>query len=124
MEDVRNIGLTNGKPAVLVILYRQPGANIIDTVDRVKAEIARTCRLALPPSIQLIVANDRTGAIRQSLRDVERTMLLSIPLVIASSSCSCATAAPRWFRASPCRCRSSATFGVMYVWDSRSTIFR
>jgi multidrug efflux pump len=39
VEDVRNIGLTNGKPAVLVILFRQPGANIIDTVDRAKAEL-------------------------------------------------------------------------------------
>ncbi|MGD0141746.1 MAG: efflux RND transporter permease subunit [Rhizomicrobium sp.] len=81
VEDVRNIGLTNGKPAVLVILYRQPGANIIDTVDRAKAELPEL-QAALPPAIQVIVANDRTGAIRQSLRDVERTMLLSIVLVV------------------------------------------
>jgi multidrug efflux pump len=81
VEDVRNIGLTNGKPAVLVILFRQPGANIIDTVDRAKVELPNL-QAALPPSIQVIVANDRTGAIRQSLRDVERTMLLSIVLVV------------------------------------------
>jgi multidrug efflux pump len=81
VEDVRNIGLTNGKPAVLVILYRQPGANIIDTVDRAKAELPEL-QAALPPAIKVIVANDRTGAIRQSLRDVERTMLLSIALVV------------------------------------------
>ena len=81
VEDVRNIGLTNGKPAVLVILFRQPGANIIDTVDRAKAELPNL-QAALPPSIQVIVANDRTGAIRQSLRDVERSMLLSIALVV------------------------------------------
>ncbi len=81
VEDVRNIGLTNGKPAVLVILFRQPGANIIDTVDRAKAELPNL-QAALPPSIHVIVANDRTGAIRQSLRDVERTMLLSIVLVV------------------------------------------
>ncbi|HWF85681.1 MAG TPA: efflux RND transporter permease subunit, partial [Vicinamibacterales bacterium] len=81
VEDVRNIGMTNGKPAVLVILYRQPGANMIDTVDRVRAALP-DLRAALPPAIQLIVANDRTTSIRTSLRDVERTMMLSIALVI------------------------------------------
>ncbi|HEY5046866.1 MAG TPA: efflux RND transporter permease subunit [Rhizomicrobium sp.] len=81
VEDVRNIGLTNGKPAILVILYRQPGANIVQTVDNVYAALPGL-RAALPPAINLIVANDRTTAIRASLRDVERTMLLSIALVI------------------------------------------
>ncbi|MGH6888520.1 MAG: efflux RND transporter permease subunit [Rhizomicrobium sp.] len=81
VEDVRNIGLTNGKPAVLVIVYHQPGANMIATVDRVRAALPGL-RAALPPSIQLIVANDRTSSIRTSLGDVERTMVLSIALVI------------------------------------------
>jgi multidrug efflux pump len=81
VEDVRNIGLTNGKPAVLVILYRQPGANMIETVDRVRATLPAV-RAALPPAIQLIMANDRTTSIRTSLKDVERTMMLSITLVI------------------------------------------
>jgi multidrug efflux pump len=81
VEDVRNVGLTNGRPAVLVILYRQPGANMVETVDRVRATLP-ALRAALPPSIQLIVANDRTTSIRTSLRDVERTMVLSIGLVI------------------------------------------
>jgi len=81
VEDVRNLGLTNGKPAVLVILYRQPGANMIDTVDRVRAALP-DLRAALPPAIRLIVANDRTTSIRTSLGDVERTMMLSIALVI------------------------------------------
>ena len=81
VEDVRNIGLTNGKPAVLVILYRQPGANMVETVDRVRAALPNL-RAALPPAIQLIVANDRTTSIRTSLSDVERTMMLSVALVI------------------------------------------
>jgi multidrug efflux pump len=81
VEDVRNIGVTNAKPAVLVILYRQPGANIIATVDRVKA-VLPNLQAALPPSINLIVANDRTGNIRQSLNDVQRSMLASILLVV------------------------------------------
>jgi multidrug efflux pump len=81
VEDVRNIGLTNGKPAVLVILYRQPGANMVETVDSIRAALP-ALRAALPPSIQLIIANDRTTSIRTSLHDVERTMMLSIGLVI------------------------------------------
>src|SRR5207237_2508154 len=81
VEDMHNIGLTNGKPAILVILYRQPGANMVETVDRIRAALPEL-RAALPPSIQLIIANDRTTSIRTSLRDVERTMLLSIGLVI------------------------------------------
>jgi multidrug efflux pump len=81
VEDIRNLGTTNGKPAVIVILYRQSGANIIDTVDRVRAELP-DLQAALPPSIRLVVANDRTGAIRASLGDVERTLVLSVVLVI------------------------------------------
>jgi multidrug efflux pump len=81
VEDIRNIGDTNGKPAVLVILYSQPGANMIETVNRVRAALPEL-RAALPPAIQLIVANDRTTSIRTSLYDVERTMMLSIALVI------------------------------------------
>lgn len=81
VEDVRNIGMTNGVPAILVILYRQPGANMVETVDRVRAALPEL-KAVLPPSIQLIVANDRTTSIRTSLRDVERTMMLSIALVI------------------------------------------
>ncbi|MGH6878368.1 MAG: efflux RND transporter permease subunit, partial [Rhizomicrobium sp.] len=75
VEDIRNLGMTNGKPAVLVILYSQPGANMVETVDHVRAALPQL-RSALPPAIQLIVANDRTTSIRTSLNDVERTMLL------------------------------------------------
>ncbi|HEY1614786.1 MAG TPA: efflux RND transporter permease subunit [Rhizomicrobium sp.] len=81
VEDVRNVGMTNGKLAVLVILYRQSGANIIDTVNRVRQALPEL-QAALPQSIHLIVANDRTGAIRTSLSDVERTLALSVLLVV------------------------------------------
>ena len=81
VEDVRNIGMTNAKPAILVILFRQPGANIIATVDRVKALLPEL-QASIPPAIHLIVANDRTGAIRKSLGDVERSLLISVLLVI------------------------------------------
>ena len=81
VENVRNLGLSNGKPAVLVILFRQPNANIIDTVDRVKALIP-ALKASIPTDIDVIVANDRTTTIRASLHDVERTLLVAIALVV------------------------------------------
>ncbi len=81
VENIRNLGLANGQPAVLVILYRQPGANIIDTVDRVTALIP-TLKASIPTDIDMKVANDRTVTIRASLRDVEWTLVRSIGLVI------------------------------------------
>ncbi|HEX9491187.1 MAG TPA: efflux RND transporter permease subunit [Stellaceae bacterium] len=81
VEDLRNQGLANGKPSVLLILYRQPGANIIDTVDRVMALLPQL-EASIPRDIDVTVAADRTTDIRASLRDVERTLVISVALVI------------------------------------------
>jgi multidrug efflux pump len=81
VEDIHNLGMANGKPAILVILFRQPGANIISTVENVKKALPQL-QAALPPAIQLIIANDRTNEIRSSLHDVEYTMLVAILLVM------------------------------------------
>ena len=80
-QDLRNAGLSNGKPAVLLILFRQPGANIIDTIDRVNALLPQL-RASIPTAIDLKVMLDRTTTIRASLRDTERTLLISVALVI------------------------------------------
>jgi multidrug efflux pump len=80
VENLRNAGLSQGKPAVLVILFRQPGANIIDTVDSVKAAIPQLMA-ALPADMNLLIANDRTTTIRASLHDTEETLLISVALV-------------------------------------------
>ena len=80
-ENLRNAGLANGRQAVLVILYRQPGGNIIDTVDRVYAVLLQL-RASLPSDIDVRVAMDRTTTIRSSLREVEHTLLIAIGLVI------------------------------------------
>jgi multidrug efflux pump len=80
-ENIRNAGLAAGKPAVLVILYRQPGSNIIDTVDRVYALLPQL-KASLAADIDLEVAMDRTTTIRMSLHDVERTLVIAIGLVI------------------------------------------
>ncbi len=81
VEDVRNMGLANGKPAVLIMINRQPNANIIDTVDRVRA-ILPQFQASLPPTITLHVDNDRTNTIRASVADAQRNMMISIGLVI------------------------------------------
>jgi len=81
VQDVRNAGLANGKPAVMLILNRQPGANIIETVDEVKALLPQL-RASIPAAIDLDVVMDRTPTIRASLREVERTLLISIALVV------------------------------------------
>jgi multidrug efflux pump len=81
VEDVRNLGLADGKPAILLVLHRQPGANVIDVVDRVRALLPEL-QASIPASIRIIPTNDRTETIRASLRDVERTLLISIALVV------------------------------------------
>jgi multidrug efflux pump len=81
VENLRNQGLANGKPAVLVILYRQPNANIIDTVDRVTAALPQL-KASIPSGIDVNMAMDRTTTIRASLHDVERTLVIAICLVI------------------------------------------
>jgi multidrug efflux pump len=80
-ENIRNAGLANGKPSVLVILYRAPGANIIDTVDRVYALLPEL-KAAISPAIDLTPAVDRSTTIRASLKEVERTLMISVVLVI------------------------------------------
>jgi multidrug efflux pump len=81
VENLRNAGLANGKPAVLIILYRQPGANIISTVDLVKGLMPQL-KASVSPAIDISLAVDRSITIRTSLRDVERTLILAVLLVI------------------------------------------
>src|SRR5213079_970035 len=83
VQDLRNDGLANGDPAVMLILFRQPGANIIATVDRVRALLPHL-RAAIPASIALNVYMDRTPTIRASLHDVERALVISVALVVLS----------------------------------------
>jgi multidrug efflux pump len=82
VEDLRNAGLFDGKPAVLVILFRQPGANILSTVDNVKALLPQL-EAALPATIHISAALDRTTTIRASLNDTQRTLVIAAILVTA-----------------------------------------
>jgi multidrug efflux pump len=81
VEDIHNAGLSNGKPSVLLILNRQPGANIIATVDRVRAMMPQLSA-EIPAGMKLGIALDRTTTIRASVHDVQMTLLLSIGLVV------------------------------------------
>jgi multidrug efflux pump len=80
VQDNRNLGMSEGQPSVLVILYRQPNANIIETVDAVKAELPHL-EAAMPADMNVNVAIDRSTTIRASLRDTELTLVLAVMLV-------------------------------------------
>ena len=81
VQNVRAGGYLNGKRAILLIIFRQPGANIIDTVDRIRAELP-SIKASIPQGIDVTMVLDRTTTIRASVSDVERTLVLSIILVI------------------------------------------
>jgi multidrug efflux pump len=81
VEDVRNAGVVDGTPAVLIIIFRAPGANIIETVDRVTAAMPQL-QASISPAISMSVVLDRTTTIRASVNDVELTLLISVLLVI------------------------------------------
>jgi multidrug efflux pump len=81
VEDIRTLGLVNGKPAIPIIIFRQPGANIISTVDHVR-KLLPTLQSSIPRAIKMSVVLDRTTTIRESVLDVEISLVLSIVLVV------------------------------------------
>jgi multidrug efflux pump len=81
VENVRAAGFVNGEPSVLVIIFRQPGANIIETVDRIRSALP-SLKASIPTAIKLTVVMDRTTTIRASVRDVEITLVIAVALVI------------------------------------------
>ena len=81
VEDIRNAGVSNGKRAVLLIIFRQPGANIISTVDSVQSLLPEL-QASISPAIHLDVVMDRTLTVRASVRDIEITLMISVVLVV------------------------------------------
>jgi multidrug efflux pump len=81
VEDIHTAGYANGKPSVLLVIFRQPGANIIDTVNRIYA-LQTELQNSIPQGIQLDVIMDRTTTIRASIHDVETTLVVAVILVI------------------------------------------
>jgi multidrug efflux pump len=114
VQDARNLGMYNGEPSVLVILSRQPNANIIDTIDNVKAALPHL-KAAMPAAMNVAIAVDRSTTIRASLHDTELTLVMAVLLVTfvvflflrnASSSLIPSVAVP---------ISIIGTFGVMYL---------
>jgi multidrug efflux pump len=114
VENLRNLGLSQGQPAVLVILFRQPGANIISTVDAVKAAIPQLMA-AMPSDVDLLIANDRTTTIRASLRDTQFTLLLAVGLVTLVVFAFLRSARATLIPAVAVPVSIIGTFGMMYL---------
>jgi multidrug efflux pump len=114
VENVRAAGYLNGKPAIPLIILRQPGANIIDTVDRVKAELP-SLKASIPAGIKLDVVLDRTTTIRASVREIERTLLIAICLVILVVFIFLRSPRATLIPAVVVPVSLIATFGVMYL---------
>jgi len=114
VQDLRNDGLANGDPAVMLILFRQPGANIIATVDRVRALLPHL-RATIPASISLNVYMDRTPTIRASLHDVERALAISVALVVLSVFMFLRSARAAMVPLVAVPVSLIGTFGVMYL---------
>ncbi len=113
-QTIMSSGYTNGKPSILLVIFRQPGANIIDTVDRVRAMLPQL-KADIPPSIDTRFAMDQTLTIRSSVRDVERTLIISVLLVILVVFVFLRNARSTFIPSIAVPVSLVGTFGVMYM---------
>ncbi|QNK68297.1 efflux RND transporter permease subunit [Variovorax sp. PAMC26660] len=114
VEDTRTLGLFNGEPAIIVLITRQPSANIIETVDSVRALLPEL-QAQLPPDVTLQVASDSTNSIRGSLREVELTLVISVLLVVLVVSLFLRSVRATIVPAVATVAALLGTFGVMYM---------
>jgi multidrug efflux pump len=115
-EDVRNLGIVNGNPMVLIQINRQPNANIVDTVARIKALIPQF-QAQLPPTVRFKIASDRTITTRDSMRDAQRNMIVSIGLVILVVFVFLRSGWSTFIPSVAVPVSIVATFGIMYLMD-------
>ncbi len=113
-EDRNSVGLFNGMPAIVVLIYRQPNANVIETVDAVRALVPSLAE-DLPSDIALHISSDRTGSIRASLHEIELTLLISLVLVVLVVSAFLRSPRATLIPAVATVVSLLGTFGVMYV---------
>ncbi len=114
VEDIHNVGLANGKPAVLIIISRQPGANIIATADRVYAALPQL-KASISPAIDVSPVMDRTITVRASVHDIEVTLIISVILVILVVFAFLRTARATLIPSVAVPLSLIGTFGVMYL---------
>jgi multidrug efflux pump len=113
VEDIHTLGLFNGEPAVIVLITSQPGANVIETVDGVRALLPQL-QAQLPQDVRMQVASDRTNSIRASLHEIELTLTISIVLVVLVVSVFLRSARATIVPAVATVVSLLGTFGVMY----------
>jgi multidrug efflux pump len=116
VEDIRNAGLVNGEPAVLMIVFRQPGANIIEAVDNVQAMMPQL-QASIPAAIKLETVLDRTITIRASVHDIQVTLIISIILVIMVVFVFLRSLRATFIPSVAVPLSLVGTFGVMYLMD-------
>ena len=114
VENLQSAGLANGKPCALVVIFREPGANIIDTVDGIRAAMPQL-KASIPSAINLTVVLDQTTTIRASVSDVERTLVISIGLVIMVVFIFLRNPRSTFIPAVAVPVSLIGTFGVMYL---------
>ena len=115
VENIRAAGYLNGKPAIPVVIFRQPSANIIQTVDRVKAALP-SLKASIPAAINLQIVLDRTTTIRASVFEVERTLVIAILLVVLVVFIFLRNGRATLIPAVVVPTSLIGTFGVMYLW--------
>ncbi|MEA2748696.1 MAG: multidrug efflux pump, partial [Myxococcales bacterium] len=116
VQDVRQAGYMDGKPSVTMIIYRQPGANIIETVDKVRAAIP-ALEASIPEAIDTTIVLDRTTTIRASIHDVELSLVLSVVLVVAVVFVFLRNPRGTLIPTVAVPASLIGTFGVMYLFD-------
>ena len=116
VEDLRNSGYANGKPSVLLIIFRQPGANIIQVVDHLRASLPQL-QASIPSAIHMQVALDQTVTIRASVSDVERTLFLAVLLVLLVVFLFLRNLRTTFIPGVAVPVSLIGTFGVMYLLD-------
>ena len=114
VQDVRNFGVANGKPAVLLQVYKQPGANILEAVDRVRALLPQL-KASIPAAIDVEIVSDRTPTLRASVKEVERALLIAVALVILVVFLFLRNGRATLIPAVAVPVSLAGTFGVMYL---------
>ena len=114
VQDVRNYGVANGQPAILLQIYKQPGANILDAVERVRALLPQL-QASIPAAIDITVVSDRTPTLRASVDEVQRALLIAVALVILVVFLFLRRLRATLIPAVAVPASLAGTFGVMYL---------
>ena len=114
VQDVRNFGVANGKPAILLQVYKQPGANILEAVERVRA-LLPALKASIPAAIDIEIVSDRTPTLRASVKEVERALVIAVALVILVVFLFLRNARATLIPSVAVPVSLAGTFGIMYL---------